>query len=60
MSEFSPDTIELLERAHRAIEEAEKLRAERKRLTDVARQQGYISAPISEKAKDKTAVRNLN
>ena len=43
MSGFSPDTIELLERAQRAIEEAERLRAERKRLASgIARQQGHI------------------
>jgi hypothetical protein len=48
------------ENRSRAIEEAEKLRAERKRLTEVASQQGYTTAPISEKVKGKTALPNLN
>jgi hypothetical protein len=66
MSGFSPDTIELLERAQRAIEQAEKLRAERERLAGVARQQGYLVAPAcceaspQSNAKGKAAVPDLN
>ena len=42
MAELSPETIELLERAQRAIEEAERLRAESLRMAAMARQRGYI------------------
>ena len=42
MAGLSPETIELLERAQRALEEAERLRAEHQHLADFARQRGYI------------------
>jgi hypothetical protein len=44
MADLSPETIELLERAHRAIEEAEGLRAQRLRLVARARQQSYLAS----------------
>jgi hypothetical protein len=42
MAELSAETIELLERARRAIEEAERLREESRVMAAIARQRGYI------------------
>jgi hypothetical protein len=42
MAELSAETIELLERARHAIEEAERLRAESRVMAASARQRGYI------------------
>jgi hypothetical protein len=45
MAELSAETIELLERARRAIEEAERLRTESRVMAAIARQRGYIVHP---------------
>ena len=45
MDELSPETIELLERARRAIEEAERLREASRVVAAIARQRGYIVHP---------------
>jgi hypothetical protein len=50
MADMSPETIELLERAQRAIEEAQRLRAERERLVDLARPRwrGYYVSDLQQ------------
>jgi hypothetical protein len=45
MAELSPETVELLERARRAMEEAERLREESRFMAAIARQRGYIVHP---------------